>query len=203
MYTKEDTMKETYFSIDISTVGPYPDVEIGYSMGSISAYVIGTGETFFVLLKPMNENFTNDAVEKTGLTIGYLKEHGEPIASALSNFTDWIHKNTPTGHRPVMASMDAPFDWMFLNWYLLTYSGKNPFGKTCVDIRSYFMGMNSVSLSKSTKKYLRNHTMVSSATKDCPMNIAIEQGKIFQTILIMNRDKYLKPELESGLVSEI
>ena len=196
-------MKETYFSVDISTVGTYPDLEMGYSMGSIAAYVVGNGETFFSLLKPMNENFTNDAVEKTGLTIGYLKEHGEPIALALANFTDWIHDNTPTGHRPVMISIDAAFDWMFLNWYLLTYSGKNPFGKACVDVRSYFMGMNCVNLSKSSKKYLRNHTMISNTKKDCPLTIAIEQGKIFQTILLMNREKTMRPEIDSDQVVTI
>jgi hypothetical protein len=58
----------------------------------------------------------------------------------MAEFEGWIR--SVSGERsPVFVGFNAAFDWAFVNWYLHTYLGRNPFGVSPLDIKAYFMGL--------------------------------------------------------------
>jgi len=70
----EKVYKETYISVDIEASGPIPEV---YSMLSVGACVIGdTSKTFYVELKPLNDNYIQQALDVTGFSMEKLKKNG-------------------------------------------------------------------------------------------------------------------------------
>ena len=56
-------------------------------------------------------------------------------------FRSWVEM-VAGNHRAVFVGFNACYDWQFVNWYLETFTGGNPFGFGGIDIKSYFMGMS-------------------------------------------------------------
>ena len=46
--------------------------------------------------------------------------------------------------RPIFVGFNAPFDWMFVADYFWRYLGRNPFGISALDLKSYYMGREGV-----------------------------------------------------------
>ena len=40
----------------------------------------------------------------------------------------------------IFVGLNAPFDWSFINYYFHRYLGRNPFGHSALDIKSFYMG---------------------------------------------------------------
>ena len=51
----------------------------------------------------------------------------------------WL-ATTADGSRPIFVGFNAPFDWMFVADYFWRYLGRNPFGISALDLKSYYMG---------------------------------------------------------------
>jgi ribonuclease T len=111
-------------------------------MLSLGACLVDDREqSFYVELRPINENADPKALEISGFSLSSLRESGEEPKAALVRFRDWVKKTA--GHRlPVFAGFNAAFDWSFVNWYFHTYLGENPFGFAPLDIKAYYMGLS-------------------------------------------------------------
>ncbi|MBI2637524.1 MAG: 3'-5' exoribonuclease, partial [Candidatus Sungbacteria bacterium] len=134
---------ESYISVDIEASG---NILAGtYSMLSIGACVVGgRSKKFYVELKPLNGNYTPEALEKCGLDMERLLEEGIFPKKAMEQFEAWI-KKVSGGKTPVMVAFNAPFDWMFVNWYFYYFLKRNPFANSCLDMKAYYMGMMNTS----------------------------------------------------------
>lgn len=132
-------------SVDIEADGPIPGP---YSMLSLGAAVAGRQDadgftaadpeelTFYRELRPISEEFVPEALAVTGLDRARLVEQGFEPAVALGEFNTWV-REVSAGAQPVMCGYPASYDWMFLYWYLIRFTGVSPFGHSgCLDMKT-------------------------------------------------------------------
>ncbi len=174
-------LTEAYVSVDVETAGPNPGQ---YSLLTIGACILQERPiTFYIELKPVNDKMTAEAYAIHHLDIKRLSERGVPPAKALEKFEDWLKTEVPDGQKPVFLSFNAAFDWMFVNDYFHRYLGRNPFGHSALDIKSFFMGLTGVTWEETSMRiigprYLRDEQLTHHALRD-----ALDQAEIFQKML--------------------
>lgn len=103
----------------------------------------------------------------------------------MAAYVAWL-KTLPG--RPVFLGFPASWDFMWVYWYLVRFTGERPFRENALDVRSYAMGMRKVSFQETTRTYLPKrwfdeglpHTHVA-------LDDAIEQGAMFCNMLAENR----------------
>ena len=173
--------KEAYISVDIEAAGPNPSQ---YSILSIGAWMVGNPQkTFYIELKPIHNRYTPEALEINGFSLESLAETGWEPGEAMRRFEGWIQAEIPSEYKPVFVAFNAPYDWMFINDYFMRFLGRNPFGHTALDIKSYYMGFTGCSWQETTMRdigphYLENHQHTHNALQD-----ALDQGRIFEILL--------------------
>ncbi len=144
-----ETLPDLYVSVDIETDGPIPGE---YSMLSFalclasrfdgSAFEViepATATTFYVELKPISDNFKREALDVNRLDRDALAVDGTEPEAAMRAAADWIASHAD-GARPVLVAYPLSFDWSFLHWYFVRFTGESPFGHaTCLDIRTVYL----------------------------------------------------------------
>jgi ribonuclease T len=130
---------ECFISVDVETGGATP---ADYALLSIGACLVDdpVEATFYVELKPEDKRSTAEALAVSKLSVDILETMGVPPVQAMQDFADWVGEVVPEGHRPVFVGFNAVFDWMFVADYFERYLGRNPFGYTALDIKSFAMG---------------------------------------------------------------
>jgi len=173
-------MPDTFFiSVDIEATGPAPGP---FSMVSIGAWVIGEQETFYAELKPISERYDEAAmrVAMPGRTHEELYESGEAPEEVMARFAEWVDdQRREHDATPVFVAHNAPFDWMFVAWYLWTYVGRNPFGWAAIDTRALFMGMTGAGWEQTRLSDIKRLYRCKRAHKHHALADAIEQGDLF------------------------
>lgn len=173
---------EAYFSVDIESSGPTPR---RYSMLSIGACKVDDPvQTFYVELKPLQEDYSPEALAIHNLSIPDLLERGLPPSEAMARFEAWIISQLRPGQKPVFVAFNAPFDWMFVNDYFHHYLGHNPFGHAALDIKAFYMGLTGLpwmetSMEHVGPRYLGERRLSHHALQD-----ALDQASIFRQLLI-------------------
>lgn len=176
-----ETIPETYISVDIEAAGPNPSQ---YSLLTIGACVIGKPQhTFYVELRPVNNNAVPEALVVSHLSMARLAEHGLDPAEAMRRFEAWLKGEVTGKQRPVFVAFNAPFDWMFVNDYFYRFLGRNPFGHAALDIKAYYMGMKHIRWGETSMKnvselYLGDRQFTHHALRD-----AMDQAEIFEKLL--------------------
>ena len=129
---------EVWISVDIEADGPIPG---DYSMLSLGACVVGdTAQQFYIEFTPITQAYIPAALAVSGLDRDALYRDGVVPALAMQRFAAWVHTLTGDTHTPVFVAFNAPFDWMFVQWYFVHYAVANPFGASALDIKAYAMG---------------------------------------------------------------
>ncbi|MEU6592253.1 exonuclease [Streptomyces sp. NPDC046881] len=136
-----------YISVDIEADGPIPGP---YSMLSLGAAVAGVQDaagftaadpeerTFYRELCPISEEFVPEALAVSGLDRARLAAGGAEPAVALAEFAAWV-REVSAGAQPVMCGYPASYDWTFLYWYLIRFTGSSPFGHSgCLDLKTLY-----------------------------------------------------------------
>ena len=132
-------MHEVYISVDIEAAGPLPPT---YSMLSLGAVVVDDPQaTFYVELRPTNDEAVPAAMKVVGRTLEDFAKAGRAPKEAMAGFRDWL-ASVAKGGKPVFVGFNATFDWAFVNFYFQHYLGENPFGIGGIDIKSYYMGLS-------------------------------------------------------------
>jgi DNA polymerase III epsilon subunit-like protein len=143
---------DIYICVDVETAGPIPG---DYSMLSIGACTIfKPQQTFYIELQPINTNATEEASSVHKLAFERLMEEGAEPREALTRFEDWLKIQTPLNQRPLLVAFNAPFDWMFVNYYFFHFLGHNPFGHTAIDIKAFYMGLSGREWARTSWRYI-------------------------------------------------
>jgi DNA polymerase III epsilon subunit-like protein len=175
---------ERYFSVDIESSGPTPGK---YSMLSLGACVVGKpDEAFYVELKPISKEFIPDALKVSGFDLDRLEKEGKSPREAMTAFRSWVEK-VAADHKAVFVGFNACYDWQFVNWYLESFTGGNPFGFGGIDIKSYFMGLSGVSWAKTTSSQLPSEFQPDVPQTHNALEDARAQASIFQKLLLKMR----------------
>jgi len=172
--------KEVFISVDIEASGPIPGE---YSLLSVGACVVGDlDQSFYAELKPLNENFTKQALEISGFSLEALKITGEEPSAVMERFEHWV-RQAARDNRPVFVAFNATFDWSFTHWYLIKFLGRDPFGISGLDIKAYYMGKHHTTWGETNKKEVRSRYPPSLFHTHQALDDAREQANIFAQIL--------------------
>jgi hypothetical protein len=184
---------DAYFSADVETDGPIPGP---FSMLSFAMVYAGRfdgkrfqrppnyGQTFYKELRPISNQFEQEALRINGLDRERLCREGEAPESTMSEAYKWV-RNTAGQATPVLVAYPLSFDWSWLYWYFIRYSTEgSPFGYSwCFDIKTAFAIKAAIPISEAGRSRLypsliskRHHTHHALAD-------AMEQADIFGNIL--------------------
>ena len=182
---------EVYFSVDVEADGPIPGP---YSMISFGVAVAGrrgetfttadpTAQTFYRELRPISDEFVPAALEVSGLDRAHLTNHGTPPEQAMRELVEWIGEVCGDG-RPVMVAYPASFDWMFLYWYLIRFTGGSPFGHSgCLDMKTMYAVRAGVPLRQAVKKLMPRELLSTRRHTHHALDDAVEQADLFVNLM--------------------
>lgn len=85
--------------------------------------------------------------------------------------------------RPVFVAYPAAFDFMFVYWYLIRFTGESPFSHSALDIKTYAMVLLHKPYRESTKKNMPVHWFDPLPHTHQALDDAMEQGALFCNML--------------------
>jgi Exonuclease len=182
-----------YISADVETDGPMPGpfsllsfglAAIGRYDGRRFARLPPQEHTFYRELRPISDEFEQDALNVNGLDRDRLLAEGADPAAAMSEAADWV-RTISVGHRPVLVAYPVAFDWAFLYWYFERFAqGGSPFGhSSCLDIRTQYQALAGTVFDRSGKAAMPGFLQPSSPHTHNALDDAIEQGELFANLL--------------------
>lgn len=172
---------ESWVSVDVETSGPSPSL---HSILSIGACLLDDPDKeFYVELKPTTDAFVESAMRVSGLSHADLTASGVDPREAMERFEQWLATAVPADSVPVFAGFNAPFDWMFVAEWFERFLGRNPFGHSAIDIKSYFLGFAAetwfeTSMTKVSALYLGGRDLSHNALED-----AKDQAELFRAMI--------------------
>lgn len=181
---------EIYVSTDIEADGPIPGPHSMLSFGSAAFLEDHT----LVGTYTANLETLPDAVPHPD-TLAWWDQFPEawaacrslprPPAEVMREYLAWLHE---LPGRPVFVAWPASWDFMWIYWYLIRFTGQKPFGESALDIRSYAMGMRKREFWKSGKSYLPRRWSTGLRHQHVALDDALEQGTMFCLMLGENRE---------------
>src|SRR5438132_5519121 len=171
---------EIYISVDIEASGPIPGE---YSMLSLGACEVGNSDkNFYAEIQPISESFVKEALDVCGLSLEKLMKTGITPHDAMRKFADWINRIAGES-KPVFVGYNAAFDWSFVNYYFIRFTGDNPFGVSALDIKSVWLGITRSSWLGTTKNKIKRHLDIKIEHTHNALDDAKEQAKILEKAL--------------------
>lgn len=172
---------EVFISVDVETAGPIPGT---FSLLSVGACrVDDISKAFSCQLKPITQNSDPKALEVVGLSLDHFEKEGLEPAQAMEQFTRWLNEIVGQDQTPVFVGLNAPFDWSFINFYFQTYTGRNPFGFSALDIKAYYMGLIGCDWSETRSSEMVKVLHPTRSGDHDPLHDAQFQAELFQRML--------------------
>ncbi len=141
---------EALVSVDVEASGPTPATGSLLSVGACLVDDPTVG--IYLELKPLIDRpWSADAEVVHGLARARLEGEGLEPEEAMQQLAGWVDEACG-GRRPVFVGFNSPFDWMFVADYLWRFAGRNPFGISALDLKSYFMGRERIALWGETRR---------------------------------------------------
>ncbi len=178
------TQKEIFFSVDIEATGSVPGIHSMYEIGACD--VADDRRTFEAQLKLLSDRHEPEALAACGRTLEELRAKGDDPAAVMRRFGDWV-RAVAGADRPVFVAFNAPYDWMFVQWYFHAFLGGSPFGASALCIKAYYMGMmdcswSETSLSRIDPRFLSDLPHTHRALDD-----ALQQADMFRRMRASDR----------------
>jgi hypothetical protein len=181
-------MTEIYVSTDIEADGPIPGPHSMLSLGS-AAYLRDKtlASTFAANLQPLPGAAPHpDTLEwwkRSPEAWAAARRNPQPPEQVMPAYVAWL-QSLPA--RPVFVGWPASWDFMWVYWYLIRYTGQRPFGESVLDIRSYAMGMRRKLFWRTGKSYLPQRWFDDLPHTHIALDDALAQGALFCNMLAEN-----------------
>jgi DNA polymerase III epsilon subunit-like protein len=185
-----EPIEEVYLSVDVEADGPIPGP---YSMLSFGVAVAGrhvagrfepadpTSRTFYRELRPISDEYVAEALAVGGLDRDELRRSGSEPEAAMTDFVAWV---ADTGARPVLVAYPISFDWMFLYWYLIRFTGGSPFGHSrYLDMKTMYATKAGVPVSRIGKRSMPRELLSRRPHTHHALDDAIEQAELFANLM--------------------
>jgi hypothetical protein len=178
-------MTEIYISTDIESDGPIPGPNSMLSFGSAAFRADKT------LVATFTANLTTlpDA-QGDPRTMDWWKTQPEaweacrtdprPPDEVMPEYVAWL-KQLPG--RPVFVGYPAGFDFLFVYWYLIRFTGESPFSHSVLDIKSYAMAVLGTDYRASVKRNMPKQWFDDLPHNHVALDDAIGQGALFCNML--------------------
>ena len=179
---------EIYVSTDIEADGPIPGPHSMLSLGSVAYRADKTEvDTFSVNLE------TLEGAEPDPVTMEWWQQFPEAWkacredtrepAAAMEDYVRWL-ESLPG--KPIFVGWPATWDFMWVYWYLMRFTGERPFSESALDIRSYAMGMRRKPFMKTGKHFLPKRWFDDLPHTHVALDDAREQGAMFLNMFLEN-----------------
>ncbi len=178
-------------SVDVETDGPIPGPHSMLSLGAAAFDVEGGMiATFSTNLAPLPDGAGHPSTMEWWATQpeawDACRRDPAPPEDAMRRFDVWVRA---LPGRPVFVGYPAAFDFSFVHWYLLRFTGATPFSHSALDIKTYAMCLLGVPFREAVKRRMpdawrseRPHTHVA-------IDDAIAQGELFVRMLAERRKR--------------
>jgi len=176
---------EIYVSTDVEADGPIPGPHSMLSFGS-AAYLadknlIGTFSANLELLPGANGDPKTMAWWQTKPDAWEAcRRDLEDPELVMRRYLTWL-KALPG--KPVLVGYPAAFDFMFVYWYLIRFTGESPFSHSALDIKTYAMALLQKGYRESVKKQMPREWFDPIRHTHVALDDAIEQGALFCNML--------------------
>jgi hypothetical protein len=189
---------DMYFSVDIEADGPIPGP---YSMVSFGVTVAGVFDTefqasdpdsttFYRELQPISEEFVPEALAVSGLDRASLVRDGAAPATAMADLSAWVQETAGTA-KPVVVAYPACYDWMFLYWYLIRFTGSSVFGhSSCLDMKTLYAAAAGVKVGAAVKGRMPKHLLSRRRHTHNALDDAIEQAELFANLMRWRAERF-------------
>lgn len=180
--------QEIYISTDVETDGPIPGPHSMLSIGS-AAYLADKTciATFSANLACLPEAAAHPDTAAWWLTQpeawAACRSDLETPLAAMQRYLAWV-KSLPG--KPVFVAYPAGFDFLFVYWYLIRFTGESPFSHSALDIKSYAMAVLKRGYRDSTKRNMPGSWFDPLPHSHVALDDAIEQGALFCNMLAAN-----------------
>lgn len=181
-----------YISVDIEADGPIPGPNSMLSLGAaVAGFQDARGftaadpqqQTFYRELRPISEEFDPQALAVSGLDRERLKAEGSEPEVALTEFGDWV-REVSAGGQPVMCGYPASYDWTFLYWYLIRFTGASPFGHSgCLDMKTLYATKAGLPLRAVAKRTMPPRLLSKRPHSHHALDDAMEQAELLANLM--------------------
>jgi len=172
---------EVYLSTDVEADGPIPGP---HSMLSFASAAYLPDKTLIATYSANLETLPGAASDPR--TMEWWKGFPEaweacrkdprPPEQVMREYLIWIRA---LPGRPVFVGWPATWDFMWIYWYLVRFTGERPFGENGLDVRSYAMGMRQIPFRQTSRTYLPKRWFDSLPHTHIALDDALEQGALF------------------------
>lgn len=183
-------MAEVYVSTDIETGGPIPGPNAMLSFGS-AAYTLEGGliGTFSANLHELPGSVIDPVTkrefwDKNPEAWAECRKDLQDPKEAMTAYAAWVRK---LPGKPAFVGYPATFDFMFVYWYLMKFTGDSPFSFSAIDIKTFVMAILKLDFRESTKRIMPKRWFSEAKHTHIAIDDAIEQGELFMNILRESR----------------
>jgi hypothetical protein len=178
--------QEVYVSTDVEADGPIPGPNSMLSFGSVAYLADRTRIATFSANLDLLSGASADPV-----TMEWWARHGEawnacrqdprPPELVMPEYAAWLDA---LPGKPVFVGYPAPFDFMFIYWYLVRFAKRSPFGFAALDLKTMAMVLLGKEFQRTTKDTMpRSWFNSENPHRHVALDDAIEQGELFLNML--------------------
>lgn len=187
---------EIFVSTDIEADGPIPGPHSMLSIGSAALLadktIVGT---FSANLQTLPDSAPHPRTEAWWKEFPQAWEEcrrdPRPPAEVMADYVKWLQA---LPGRPIFLGWPASWDFMWVYWYLVRFTGERPFRENALDIRSYAMGMRKSDFYTTARSYLPKRWFDERPHSHVALEDALEQGALFCN---MYAENMREPDRES------
>lgn len=103
-----------------------------------------------------------------------------PPARGTVDYLDWLRRLPGV---PVFVGYPAAYDFMFVYWYLIRFTGETPFSHSALDIKTFAMSLLGTPYRESTKKRMPRRWFDELPHTHVALDDALGQGALFCNML--------------------
>ncbi|MBF0159115.1 MAG: exonuclease [Magnetococcales bacterium] len=183
--TPEINATEIYVSTDIEADGPIPGPHSMLSFAS-AAYLADKRliATFSANLATLPDATAHPTTATWWQSFpeawAACRVNPLPPEEAMKQYVLWV-KSLPG--KPIFVAYPVSFDFLFVYWYLIRFTGESPFGHSAIDIHSYAMALMKTGFHTSNKRHMPAHWFDQLPHTHVALDDAIEQGALFCNML--------------------
>ncbi|MCA8921534.1 MAG: exonuclease [Planctomycetes bacterium] len=179
---------EVYVSTDVEADGPIPGPHSMLSFGSAAFLADGSQVGTFSANLATLEGAQGDPETlawwaKQPEAWAACRADPEPPEGAMRRYLGWL-RGLPG--KPVFVGYPATYDFLFVYWYLVRFTGERPFSHAGLDVKSYAFALLGGSFRGTSKRSMPRRWFSKSPHTHVALDDAIEQGQLFCAMLSEN-----------------
>lgn len=177
--------QEIYVSTDIEADGPIPGPHSMLSFAS-AAYtaekqLVGTFSCNLRTLPDAKPDpRTAEWWQSQPEAWAACRSDARPPAEAMRDYLLWL-KQLPG--KPVFVGYPAAYDFMFVYWYLIRFTGESPFSHSALDIKTLAMALLGGGCREATKRNMPRRWFDDLPHTHVALDDAVGQGALFCNML--------------------